>query len=136
MVLILARAVNVWLDWTLVGEAKEVAPGEEMQAEPEPLPARQVAMITAARIAVLAIAMLAIAQAWGMDVLGWIEGDSGRAVLATILRIALIVRVVIAFAQLIQRGAARYIGATDAQRQPALLQPHPHPRQHGAEPRP
>ena len=114
VVLILARAINLWLDWTLVGEATEVAPGEEMQADSEPLPARQVALITAARIAVLAIAMLVIAQGWGVDVLGWVEGDAGRAVLATVLRIALIVVVVIAFAQLIQRGAARYIGATDA----------------------
>lgn len=115
VVLIAARAVNVWLDWTLVGdETTSSTTSEEPNVEPEPLPARQVAKITAARIAVLALALLAIAQAWGMDVVGWIEGDSGRAVLATILRIVLIMAVVITVAQLIQRGATRYIGATDA----------------------
>ena len=115
LVLIAARAINVWLDWTLVGDAdKETPAGEEMQAEPEPLSAGQVAKITAARIAVLAVAMLAIAQAWGVDVVGWIEGEAGRAVLATVLRIALIVAIVVAVAQLIQRGTTGYIGATDA----------------------
>jgi small conductance mechanosensitive channel len=114
LVLIAARAINVWLDWTLVGDAAEEKTGsEETQAEPEPLPARQVALITAARIGVLVVAIMAIAQAWGADVLGWIEGDVGRATLATVLRIALIVAVVFAVAQLIQRGATRYIGATD-----------------------
>ncbi len=115
LVLIAARAINVWLDWTLVGDVAAAATGsEETQAEPEPLPARQVALITTARIGVLVVAIMAIAQAWGADVLGWIEGDVGRATLATILRIALIVAVVFAVAQLIQRGATRYIGATDA----------------------
>ncbi len=115
LVLIAARAINVWLDWTLVGDAAHEEPGsQDPQAEPEPLPARQVAAITTARVAVLVVAMLAIAQAWGVDVLGWIEGDVGRATLATLLRIALIAVVVIVVARLIQRGATRYIGATDA----------------------
>ena len=117
LVLIAARAVNVWLDWTLVGGPKdeeEEAPTEENQAEPEPLPARRVALTTAARILAMAIAILAIAQAWGVDVLDWITGDVGRAAVATVLRIALIIAVVFGVTQLIQRGSARYIGATDA----------------------
>jgi small conductance mechanosensitive channel len=114
LVLIAARAVNLWLDWTLVGDAPHKASGsEDAQADPEPLPARRVAIVTAARVAVLTVALLAIAQAWGLDVVGWLQGDVGRATLATILRIALIAAVVFAVARLVQRGATRYIGATD-----------------------
>ena len=113
--LIAARAVNVWLDWTLIRHPEpDPTATEESGVAPEPLPALQVGAITAVRLAVAALAVLVIAQAWGIDVVAWIADDTGRGVLATIARIALILGVVIGLAQLIQRGAARYIGATDS----------------------
>jgi small-conductance mechanosensitive channel len=112
LVLIAARAANVWLDWTMLrGSAPETAAVEEGGAEADPLPTLQVAAITATRLVVLAFAMLAVAQAWG--VIGWFRGDMGRAVLATLARIGLILALVTAAAQLVQHGAGRYIGATD-----------------------
>ena len=117
LVLIAVRAVNVWLDWTVVRRASPGA-AEDGGPEPEPPPTIQVVAITALRVGVMISGLLVIAQAWGMDVLGWVTADTGRAALATIGRIGLILAVVIAAGQLLQRGAGRYIAAKDVNGNP------------------
>ena len=110
------RALNLWLD--RVGsrppEANGEAVTESAEAEPPPRSAAYVAVVTTARAVGLALAVLLILQAWGLDVAGWLAGDDGRSALVTASRIAVIGVVVLAAAKLIQTVAARYVGATDA----------------------
>ena len=74
-------------------------PAEE-GAEPvvEPLPAMQVAAITAMRLVVAAAAILIALQGWGVDVVGWLEHDAGRTAVTTAVRIAVIGGIVLAMA--------------------------------------
>ena len=81
MVLIAGRAVNVWLDWILLRRPAGGSRGASGPAgRAEPLPPLWVAGITAAARDPCWSPWRLIAQAWGVDVLGWIAGDAGRAV--------------------------------------------------------
>ena len=110
------RALNLWLDRVGSRPAEEAAEGapDPSEAEPPPRSAMYVAVVTTARAVGLGLALLVILQAWGLDVAGWLAGDTGRSALATASRIAVIGLVVLGVAKLIQTVAARYIGATDA----------------------
>ena len=66
----------------------------------------QVAAITAIRLVVAAAAILIALQGWGVDVVGWLEHDAGRTAVTAAVRIAVIGGIVLAIAQLVQRGAA------------------------------
>ena len=111
-------------------------PAEE-GAEPvvEPLPAMQVAAITAVRLVAGGGGDIDRPAGLGRRRRGLARArcrpdgrDHGRAGSRSSACI------VLAIAQLVQRGAASYIGASRRQRQSPLLQPHPHPGQHDAEP--
>ena len=52
------------------------------------------------------VALLAVVQAWGIDVAGWARADTGRAVLVTLGRVAAIAAIVLAAARIVQRVAA------------------------------
>jgi moderate conductance mechanosensitive channel len=120
--LVAVRALDVWLDWRFGGrhepapESDAAGDGHEEQQEEEvePRTAAHVAAVTSARIAAVLVALLVVLQAWGVDVAGWVRADTGRAVLVTLGRIAAIAAIVLAAARIVQRVAARYIGATDA----------------------
>ena len=119
LALIAVRAVNIWLDWTVVRRPLSGSTaGDEGTAELEPLPTAQVLGITAIRVGVMVLGLLVIVQAWGVDVYGWIAAGNGRAVLATMGRIVFIIAVAGSAGQLIQRGAGRYIAAQDANGNP------------------
>ena len=92
------RALNLWLDRVGSRPAEDAAEGvpDPAEAEPPPRSAMYVAIVTAARAAGLALALLVILQAWGLDVAGWLAGDTGRSALATASRIAVIGLVVLA----------------------------------------
>lgn len=116
MVLIVVRAINVWLDWFTRRQPEPDADQGEEGAEiaVEPLSALQVGAVTAARLAVAGAGLLVILQAWGIDVVGWLGRDTGRTSIVTALRILVIGAVVLGIAELVQRGAASYISATDS----------------------
>lgn len=114
VVLILVRAINVWLDW-FTRRQPEVEQGEEGAEVPvEPLSPLQVGVITAIRLAAAGAGLLVMLQAWGIDVAGWLERDSGRTSVVTAMRILVIGAVVLCIAELVQRGAASYLAATDS----------------------
>lgn len=114
LVLVVGRAINVWLDWIIVrrptGTEENAVNGD---AEPEPLPTLLVAGITVAKLAVLALGLAVIAQAWGVDVVGWLSGDAGAAVAVIIGRVLLIAAIVAALGKLVDAAAGRYVAATD-----------------------
>ena len=113
LALIGVRAANLWLDRILLGQRAETTTTEETAVESEPLPALWVAAITAARLAVAALALGLILQAWGADVLGWLTGETGQTLFNGAARIGLIVIVVAAAGKLVQRATRRYITAQD-----------------------
>lgn len=116
LALIAARAINIWLDWLILRPLEPSSePLEEgVEQVAEPLPALKVALITTARLAVALAALLAILQGWGVDVAGWLAKDTGQTWMATAMRIGIISAAILVIAQLVQRGAASYIGATDS----------------------
>ncbi len=116
VVLIVVRAINVWLDWfTRRQPDVDADQGEEGADVPvKELSPLQVGAITAVRLAVAGAGLLVILQAWGIDVADWLERDTGRTSVMTAMRILIIGAVVLCIAELIQRGAASYISAKDS----------------------
>ena len=114
LVLIVGRAINVWLDWLLVrrplGAEDNAAAGEN---EAEPPPTLTVAAITAAKLGVLVVSLAVIAQAWGMDVVGWLTSDAGQTVATISGRMALVVAIVLALGKTVDAVAGRYLVASD-----------------------
>ncbi|MGE3741878.1 MAG: mechanosensitive ion channel domain-containing protein, partial [Geminicoccaceae bacterium] len=115
LVLIVGRAINVWLDWLLVRQpagAENSPAGSE--TEQEPLPTLTVAGITVAKLGVLVVGLAVIAQAWGIDAAGWLTGDAGLAIAAIAGRIALVIGIVLALGKSVDAIAGRYLAARDS----------------------
>ena len=114
LVLIIGRAINVWLDWLLVRRTAADDGGTAAgETEQEPLPTLTVAGITAAKIGILVVGLAVIAQAWGIDVVGWLTGDLGLTVAAIAGRIALVIGIVLVLGKSVDAVAGRYLAAKD-----------------------
>jgi small conductance mechanosensitive channel len=107
---LVVRAFHLWLDRTLLPRATE--PMEEgIEPEPEPRPAARAAAIAALRVGASLLALAIVLEAWGVDVSGWMQEPTGRAALASVGRIGVVIAVVALIARAVQAGSARYVEA-------------------------
>lgn len=107
------RALDIWLDRTFF--PRPPASEEGTEAEPErPTPLRAAGIVVLRLLATLLAVAVAL-QAWGFDVVGWLQTGVGRAVLASLSRIAVVLGLVALLAKTINLVAARYIEAADSE---------------------
>lgn len=115
--LFLLRLFHLWAERTF--RPRPPAAAEEGgEPEPEPQPASGAALVAGLRAAAGLLALAVVLQAWGVDVAGWMQSAPGRAVLASLARIGIVVAIVVLVARAVQAGAARYVQATDEAGQP------------------
>ena len=67
----------------------------------------------ALRTTIIVLGLLALAQVWNLGILAWFETSTGSAVLATLLRLLLIVMIAVVLSEIAASLATRYIEATD-----------------------
>lgn len=112
LALLALRAFHVWLEWTFM--PRPPAPTEEgAEPEPEPRPASRVSLVAGLRIGAALLTLAVVLQAWGIDVVGWLQTTTAQAVLASVGRIVVVIAVVAIVARAIQAGAARYVETVD-----------------------
>jgi small conductance mechanosensitive channel len=106
LALLAVRAFRVWLDRSLMPHS-ETPVEESVESEPEPRPTSRVLLVTALRIAALLVALVLALEAWGLDVLGWLQTSAGRATISSVTRIAVVLAVVALIAKAVQAASAR-----------------------------
>jgi small conductance mechanosensitive channel len=67
------------------------------------------------KFALAIVALLLVANAWGIDALGWATGGTGRVLLGGVFNILVIVGVALLVWELASGGIERYLADTDAQ---------------------
>ena len=65
------------------------------------------------RLAIAAAALLIVAQFWGLDVIGWVRGENGQAILSTFLNIALLCIVALVIWDLLRRAIESWLSEPD-----------------------
>jgi small-conductance mechanosensitive channel len=85
----------------------------DQPAEPAPWRAGTTLLFALASTAVKVLAMLAVAQAWGLDWIGWLATETGSALAETAMRIGVVIAGALVVWLVLNRWLTNYVTATD-----------------------
>lgn len=90
--------------FAIADEVKAAYPGLEDRAN------RYLPVVhTSLRAFIYVVAALALLQAWGLDVFGWMAGDAGRALLARVATVVVVVVAALVFWEMLSAAVERYL---------------------------
>jgi small conductance mechanosensitive channel len=116
-ILMLARLLLILIEQRGPGAGPVAEPGEE-GLPPEALPPeqqRRLRLVNAGRSAVGLLTLVALLEAWNVDVLDWLRGSTGRGWVLLAVRVLVVVLVSLVAWKALNHWVSRYLTAVDGQ---------------------